>query len=163
MHPSRLGAVAVVAVATLMTSSPASARSPRVSQIPNGTVFACQTCHTAATGGPRNAFGLQVESTLAPPVETAIVDWSAVFDLDADGDGRTNGAELGDPDGDGVPDPEADVTSPADADDPPNVAVDTGPMDTGMDDEGGCNTGVAPMSAGLLLGLGLAVRRRRRH
>jgi hypothetical protein len=62
--------------------------------VPNGNVHGCATCHVdPAGGGARNAFGRDVGASLAGSVP----DWTALFDLDSDGDGQTNGQELGDP------------------------------------------------------------------
>ncbi|MBL04663.1 MAG: hypothetical protein CMJ99_03390 [Planctomycetes bacterium] len=69
------------------------ARSFRVQQIPNGIEIGCTTCHVGFGGGPRNAFGQDVDDTLIG----GDVDWQAVCGLDSDGDGYTNGQELGDP------------------------------------------------------------------
>lgn len=69
---------------------PVDARSGYVSGIPHG---ACDRCHIVP-GGPRNDFGLDVQRTLRGGP-----NWQALYDLDSDGDGFTNGQELGDPDG----------------------------------------------------------------
>lgn len=63
-------------------------------QIPAQT-NSCFTCHIS-TSAPQtwNDFGLQVRANL----NGGSPDWAAVCDLDADGDGASNGAELGDPD-----------------------------------------------------------------
>ena len=97
---------ALIVALSLGFSSVADARSDRVEQIPNGTEYSCTTCHVAVfPTGPNdsehNAFGLQVEQNLTGggAVATQEVDWQALYDLDADGDGYTNGEELGDPDG----------------------------------------------------------------
>ena len=96
----------------------ADARPSRVSQLPNGSAFNCGTCHTRANGGgPRNAFGQDIENGfLSGSGGGATVTWNATLaGLDSDGDGVTNGAELGDADGDGTPDAGATVTNPGDA------------------------------------------------
>lgn len=92
-----------------MTHS-AVARPWRPSQIPNGDVYSCTTCHT--TEGPRNVFGLAVEARVTPGSEDPFWD-AELAALDSDGDGFTNGEELGDPDGDGTPTPGVEVTHPA--------------------------------------------------
>ncbi|MGK0361131.1 MAG: hypothetical protein ACI9U2_003449 [Bradymonadia bacterium] len=54
------------------------------------TPFSCSTCHFAAGGaGPRNPFGLDFPANGHT--------WAGVCELDSDGDGFTNGEELGDP------------------------------------------------------------------
>jgi len=67
--------------------------------IPNGQKFSCLTCHVRTAGGEdRNSFGQAV---------LAIVGGRQCFEFwgpglaatDSDGDGRTNGQELGDPRG----------------------------------------------------------------
>lgn len=76
----------------LLAASPvARARSFRVAQLPNGFEIGCTSCHEGFGGGPRNAFGLDVDRTLV----NGNVDWQAICDLDSDGDGYTNGQELG--------------------------------------------------------------------
>ena len=157
---------------SLSLATPAHALGFRVGQIPNGDVFSCALCHTAGGGSPRNDFGLDVEAVTDPGGD---VDWSLVFDLDSDGDGLTNGEEMGDPDGDGTAEPNAEVSDPSDPDDPGDGSDDggVGGDDGGDDDDedaddedgGGCSTAPAPASSMLaltLLGGLLAGRRRRR-
>ena len=99
---------------TALTSD-AFARPARTSQIPNGDVSGCANCHVnPAGGGDRNVFGSAVESGfLNGTGASATVNWNAdLAALDSDGDGATNGEELGDPDGDGVPIDGAAVTNP---------------------------------------------------
>src|SRR6516164_146123 len=61
---------------------------------PNSSVIdgnGCVNCHiSAGGGGSRNSFGNAMAN--------AGFDWSSVCHLDSDGDGQTNGQELGDPD-----------------------------------------------------------------
>ncbi len=169
--------MATLGLAFLGFSSTASARADRVGQMPNGSSFGCPLCHTEPAGGPRNALGLQVESTLTEPGQAGQVDWSAVFSLDADGDGATNGAELGDPDGtwvagDASPDLVSDPNDPASTPDGPDVnnggnnGANNGGTTGGGGDDGddGCSTAAGvPGSAGfavVALGVLLLVRRR---
>lgn len=85
-----------IVVVLVVATGAADARGFRRAQVPNGTTLTCETCHVAGQSRRvRNPFGMQVEQTLVGQD----ADWSALFDLDADGDGFTNGLELGDPDG----------------------------------------------------------------
>lgn len=94
-------------------------RSFRVSKVPHGNKFSCNTCHTNGGGTPRNAFGLEVEKRVSPNGTESF--WSpALAALDSDGDGFTNGEELQDPNGvwvEGTANPgDANlVTNPGDA------------------------------------------------
>lgn len=89
----------------------AAARSKRVRQVPNGSAASCNTCHVAGGGSPLNPFGLEILTnflTAAGGAGDVIWD-SALAALDSDGDGASNGAELGDPAGTwvvGDPNPE---------------------------------------------------------
>lgn len=65
-----------------------------------------------------NCFGKQVQNTLS----AGQVDWSTLYDLDADGDSFTNGKELGDPQGSwstGDANPDYPASKPFDADSTP--------------------------------------------
>ena len=101
----------------------------RVNQVPNGSKFSCLTCHNG-TGGPRNPFGLEIQSQFLNPVSSSgMVVWEIdLAQLDSDGDGATNGSELLDPDGEwraGDDDPgETDnVTNPGDDSSVNNTAL----------------------------------------
>lgn len=74
------------------------AREFRVLQIPNGTKFSCNTCHTNGGGTARNAFGQLVESKYLDGAGNVL--WGKELAMiDSDGDGFTNGEELQDPRG----------------------------------------------------------------
>jgi hypothetical protein len=115
---------AILIITGIAVSRPQFATSPRVPNIANvpGNQTACQTCHVNSTGGPPwNAFGEQVRSNLT----SGQPDWTKIFNLDADGDGFTNGHELGDPDGKWTPGsvnptPNSLVTHPGKADSKPS-------------------------------------------
>ncbi len=78
----------------------AEARPTRPARVPNGTVFNCLTCHNSSNGGSRNAFGLAVQAKIGG-TSADVPFWDAALaSEDSDGDGFTNGQELGDPDGD---------------------------------------------------------------
>jgi len=97
--------------------------------IPNGDYTlpgnsnACQTCHITTTGPTLNVFGTDVKITL----KYGKPDWrgllasdseTPLFALDSDGDGYSNGHELGDPSGAwavGAQKPAGTITNPANA------------------------------------------------
>jgi hypothetical protein len=110
-----------IVLAMLLAAADGFARNKRVDQIPNGSTYSCGTCHVSSLGGgPRNAFGQQVEANLTQPGSAGDVQWGQIYNLDADGDGYTNGEELGDPNGNwsiGDPDPAGMTSRPADASD----------------------------------------------
>jgi hypothetical protein len=104
----------------------AQARGRRVDQLPNGSALGCAACHVDPTGGgSRNAFGQMIEADfLTAGSFLGDVIWGPeLAGLDADGDGATNGEELGDPAGawptDGTPGDPAAVTNPGDPDSRP--------------------------------------------
>lgn len=96
-HGTRL----VLLVIALLSGLPsrAAARPLRPDQIPNGRKLNCLNCHSSEGGGDiRNPFGRQVDDGFLAQDGTVI--WGPeLAHLDADGDGRTNGQELQDPDG----------------------------------------------------------------
>lgn len=112
---------ASIVVAVVLAAADGFARMKRVDQIPNGNSYSCGTCHVSSLGGgPRNVFGQQVENNLTQPGQAGDVQWGQIYDLDADGDGYTNGEELGDPNGTwtiGDPDPAGMTSRPADSSD----------------------------------------------
>lgn len=91
--------ILITMVALLLISvADLSAREFRVTQIPNGVVFACSNCHVNPNGGGTlNSFGQEVMKNLDG---SGNVEWTAALaELDSDGDGYTNGVELQDPSG----------------------------------------------------------------
>ena len=94
----------------------ANARSKRVRQVPNGSAASCNTCHTAGGGSPLNSFGIEIATNFLTSVGApGDVIWGPeLAALDSDGDGASNGVELGDPEGTwvvGNPDPAGDDDS----------------------------------------------------
>lgn len=87
-----------LATATLLLAlaPDADARPFRPGFLPNGAENNCSNCHVSAGGGgARTTFG---EDVLANVTANGMEDfWAAVCALDSDGDGLTNGEELGDP------------------------------------------------------------------
>ena len=139
----------------------AEARPFRVSQIPNAPA-SCNTCHTNGGGTPRNAFGLDVAQGLVGGI-LGEVDRDAECDMDSDGDGFTNGEELGDPDcvwteSDGSLGTVA--SRPGSADSFPGEEGDVGEMLEPAED-GGCQAAGASLLPVALAAMTLLRRRRR--
>ncbi len=111
--------MAVLLAGSLWTDS-AEARGFRLGLVPNSDAVgaSCNVCHTTGGGSPRNAFGLAVEALVT--ANGREVFWGPeLAALDSDGDGATNGQELGDPEGtwtaeDPAPGDAALVTHPGD-------------------------------------------------
>lgn len=80
--------------ATLFLSVTAQAKPEYSDTIPNYGVNSCDTCHPPGDQGSENAFGLDILPMVGTPEAGW---WSAVRDLDSDGDGQSNAQELGDP------------------------------------------------------------------
>ena len=120
----------VLIIALMGWGVPADARRFRVDQLPNGSKFRCASCHVDSSGGGTlTAFGDEINKNFLTPGGSRghDVTWNAMLAmLDSDGDGVSNGRELGDPDGDGEIDPSIEATNPGDAGDfvqqpPPSV------------------------------------------
>ncbi len=108
---------ALFAFAVLSVATSAWARPFRVGDLPNGSQNGCLNCHGDMKGGTRTEFGSDAQDYLggAGGVQQQHVDWAPLCPLDSDGDGWTNGRELGDPDCKwkvGDPDPAATVFNP---------------------------------------------------
>ncbi|MBK9138777.1 MAG: CHRD domain-containing protein [Verrucomicrobia bacterium] len=114
----------VIALGLWVAVPDAAARSFRVNQLPNGNVFGCANCHVSAGGGgARNPFGQAVGAITG---SSSAAFWSAsLAALDSDGDGFSNGFELGDPEGDGTVIPGWRVTNPGSAASRPQNAAPT--------------------------------------
>ena len=112
----------------------ADARSKRVRQVPNGSAASCNTCHTAGGGSPLNPFGIEIVTNFLTATGPAgdVIWGPELAALDSDGDGASNGAELGDPDGTwvaGDDNPEGETFHPGDPEStpplpPPDTAVE---------------------------------------
>jgi len=127
------------ALATLFAVVPnAPARTTYTNHIPNGGEFGCDICHLEEPW--LDPFGVDVGLT----VPLGNVDWELVWSLDSDGDGQSNGFELGDPCGDWArngPDPERD-NDLSDPSDPEDVVPDDVPVpDCGVGDDDDSATG----------------------
>ena len=100
------------------------ARSWRVGQIPNGNKFGCLNCHNSSYGGSLNSFGFSVKSVVGRGSKATF--WNSVLAAkDSDGDGSSNGEELGDPDGDGKSTDRAEITNPGNPQSKPQKPVET--------------------------------------
>jgi MYXO-CTERM domain-containing protein len=122
----------------LAAPSVALARDFRVNDIPNGSRFMCLNCHTDESGKTFTPFGSDAKSHLVPNgngVSTEHVAWDMNWCLrDSDGDGFTNGQELGDPNCTwkaGDANPAGTVTNPGVAASAPGGACGNGQLDSG--------------------------------
>ncbi len=123
MQPRGTGrrvAATLVAIWIAGSAPDAVAREFRVDLLPNGSRFRCQNCHVSVNGGgTRNAFGNAVFAIVGSSSRSF---WSPTLAAaDADGDGFSNGSELGDPEGDGATTPGHTVTNPGNATSKPAV------------------------------------------
>jgi uncharacterized protein (TIGR03382 family) len=134
---NRLLLTGATAALLTLSASTAEARPFRVTQIPNGADFGCTSCHTSPAGGARNSFGTAVAAGFTSAPSSAPAGWGPVLaGLDSDGDGFTNGEELGDPNGTwtvGDPNPTFSATDPGDSTSFPAVTDPDAGSDTGAD------------------------------
>jgi Cu/Zn superoxide dismutase len=99
-------ALAILALCAVGLTVQSQARPWRPGLLPTK-AFGCATCHVSASGaGPRNPFGEAVKKRLEDRYGSATARQEPFWDevlaaLDSDGDGFSNGVELGDPNGDG--------------------------------------------------------------
>ncbi len=186
----RLG---VMITLSLVTTSSALAFGQFDSEVPNGSEVSCAGCHERIGGGaPWNAFGDALFVANGGTADNAgsidafadsFVWWNeAICNADSDGDGQTNGEELGDPDcvwSGGAPARTTDISNPGSAQSTSTNARGgagggEGEGEDGGDGEGGGGGGdgnveaaggcrSAPASTGLLALVPLAVLRRRRR
>jgi|GEM_PF-652085 len=94
-------ALGIIGLVSLLILSAANleARDKRVRQIPNGTILQCAACHFSEQDTRLNSFGnIIYKKYLTSQNSAGNVIWNAALaNLDSDGDGFTNGTELGDP------------------------------------------------------------------
>ena len=125
--------LALILGALGFAATDAQAISIRVAQVPNGGQFSCSLCHlNPRGGGARTIFGEDSRHSLTG----RNVNWPPLCALDSDGDGFTNGQELGDADcnwqrGAAVDGP---PTNPSDPNDFPRMVVDAGVPDASPPD-----------------------------
>jgi hypothetical protein len=118
MRITRSLVLGVVLVSTPFATASAESWAPGA--LPNGFQNSCSNCHNSSRGGgARNVFGQFVQSSGAYDRRARTIDFSLLFDTDSDGDGYTNGEELGDPEGDGTTIPGWDATLPGNIGDIP--------------------------------------------
>src|SRR5512133_2225584 len=100
---SSLVLLAVAAALGITTSwgrdAVASSTGAFLDTIPNGNLNSCLNCHTDMVGPARNSFGEAVWVSMDYVAADAggVPVWADLCSGDADGDGQTNGQELGDP------------------------------------------------------------------
>jgi hypothetical protein len=170
------GFFTLVGAMTFLGATGALAKSNFPSLIPNGISASCLNCHNDTSGGADNlnVMGNDVQANLSEGVP----DWSALYKLDSDGDGASNGLELGDPCGTwdgtiGNEDRQDDISNPGDsAETTSATAPDCGDGGNGGDgngdEPGGCfgnQVGAMALPSALsLFGLAALIffRRRRR-
>ncbi len=116
----KMRTLAALIVAMMLAAQNVPALSSYVSQIPNGATFSCANCHiNPAGGGTRTGFGNAFANNSHL--------WNATLaTLDSDGDGYSNGVELGDPNGTwrpGQANPPGSVYNPGDATSHPGATV----------------------------------------
>lgn len=128
----------------------ASARDFRVNDIPNGAAFQCMNCHQTNDGKTFTNFGTDARCHLFGSTDTSMehVDWTdpssgglcgPLYLRDSDGDGFTNGEELGDPMGlwkPGMPNPPGAHSNPGDKNSTPPPVCGDGKLSAHEDCEG---------------------------
>lgn len=115
----------------------AEARAFRVEEIPNGAKFGCRNCHNDDNGSTNTPFLADVRSNLdgVGLVQESHVVWGpALCNVDSDGDGWSNGIELGDPDcvwTIGAAPAKSNATNPGNAKSHPPPVCGNGKLDAG--------------------------------
>ncbi|MEZ4296338.1 MAG: hypothetical protein R3B70_15310 [Polyangiaceae bacterium] len=102
-------------VGVVALSGSALAKDEYVVRIPNGNVKSCLNCHPGNNTNVLNSFAMDTSNQVGKPAEQW---WAGLVDLDSDGDGQTNGEELGDPCGEWLigldPPRTTDISNPGD-------------------------------------------------
>jgi hypothetical protein len=179
-HGSLLAGMALAGGLLWGSNAWASSTGAFLDNIPNGNVFTCLNCHTDMLGPTLNSFGSDVLPLLSGPADAAgtTFEWTkALCQKDSDGDGQTNGQELGDPcctwvAGQSEPRTSA-ISNPSDAagkSSDPNTPSCAAPPADGGDSGGGCAmvgsavglSGSAVALVVMALAAGGPLRRRRR-
>ncbi|MBI1945522.1 MAG: hypothetical protein HYS27_07490 [Deltaproteobacteria bacterium] len=105
----------VAALLPLVFATGALAHSGFVANVPNGATSSCQTCHGTGGSSTFNDFGTDFRVAIDGGAAAPSI-WPTLATDDADGDGQTNGEELGDPCGvfttGGTPARGADISNP---------------------------------------------------
>lgn len=130
--------LAIIAVAVSQVNL--EARGFRVNLLPNGGENGCANCHVNPSGGgARDDFGQDVRDLLSPANSRDPFWGPELAAIDSDDDGFTNGEELGDVDGDGVPERNVNITLPGKASESPVADVGDCNLDTELNaDDLGC-------------------------
>ena len=151
----KASAVLTASSLLLAFASTAEARSFRVNDVPNGQSFDCKTCHTSNNGGGLNVFGTATQTYLvgSGSKSSKHTDWASLCPLDSDGDGFTNGEELGDPNcvwarGDANPSA-AQITNPGVASSKPSAVCGNGKVEGTEQCDGSALNGASCQSLGL--------------
>lgn len=159
-----LGAVAACSLWT--SSAAASSTGVYLDTIPNGNLNSCLNCHTDLVGPTLNSFGDSVFASMDYVTADAggMPVWSELCGGDSDGDGQTNGQELGDPcctwqEGQSAP-RTTDISNPGDSTSL-SGAPDQPSCGSESDDGGGCAMvgGAAGLSGAAVALFMLAVSR----
>jgi len=160
--------------AALLAPTSSLAFSSFQAEVPNGRANRCQTCHDRPGGGsPWNAFGDLLFTENGGTAENddsinasdpSFIWWNAaICGADSDGDGQTNGQELGDPNCEWV---SGDAARTADISNPGlDTSTSADPDGVGGGEGEGEGEGEAPGcggSAAVLLPTLVLLRRRRR-
>ena len=123
----------VAIIVAALQQSDLEARPFRVGLTPNGSVNQCTNCHINPQGaGPRDDFGEEVNGLVSRNGREPF--WTPELAAeDSDGDGFTNGQELGDIDGDGIPERTVNISLPGIQGDSPVAEIGDCNLDTELD------------------------------